>query len=327
MINRYANLLFTIGRYLERAENYARIININYTMRHDLKDSEQGYAWERLAAAVGDVNELKHRYPHANEWTILNYLTFEQSNPDCLLSTIQQVRNHIRTIRPMLPVELWDIINAFYLWLKDQDVSHVMAQSPYLFYKRISESLSLFNGAADSAMVRGENWNLLQAGKFLERIRHTLYLVNASYSHLITDAEWLDDENRYNRLMVLLKSCGGYEAFRKFHANHMKLSEVMVFLLQNSEFPRSVQFATTSLRGYLESDPVQLPSIEALSNQVSYVIACIRANQQDSGEINQGDELRLIQQLLDSYNDLRLGLSEGFFQEATHSVMVHVGGR
>ncbi|MCM3627780.1 alpha-E domain-containing protein [Paenibacillus glycanilyticus] len=314
MINRYAELLLLIGRCVERADHYARIININYSMRHELMEDEQGYAWQRLKAAVDYNNE-----PHlpANEWTVLHDLTFDRTNPESIFSSIQQVRNHIRTLRPMLPGELWDIMNTLYLWLKDQDVSKLMLQSPYLFYKRISESLALFNGAADATMVRGQNWNFIQTGKFVERLNGTVRLIHATYRNMQQDVKLLDDELRYNRFLILLKSCGGYEAFRKYHAHHVRLTEVTEFLLLNAEFPRSVRFGINSLASYIETNPLLHHSIKTISIQTSDVLSSIRAGKQRFGENITEEVLLLLQQLQQTANDLGLLFAEICFREET----------
>lgn len=84
MINRYAELLLLIGRLLERADNYSRIINVYYSMRDELVEADQGYTWERLVAAVGDTEEFKRLRPQTSERAVLHYLTFERSNEDSI---------------------------------------------------------------------------------------------------------------------------------------------------------------------------------------------------------------------------------------------------
>ncbi|WP_201002964.1 alpha-E domain-containing protein [Paenibacillus glycanilyticus] len=312
MINRYAELLFLIGRCLERADNYARIINIYYSMRHELMETDEGYAWERLASAVGHTHELS---TPANEWVVLHDLTFDRTNPDSIFSSIQQVRNHIRTLRPLLPGELWDIINTFYLWLKEQDVSKLMLQSPYLFYKHISEQLALFNGTADAAMVRGQHWNFIQTGKFVERMNGTVRIIHSTYRNMKQDEKLLDEELLYNRFLVLLKSCGGYDAFRKFHAHHVRLTEVTEFLLLNAEFPRSIRFGINSLASYIERNPLLHHSIKNLSIQTSDVLSSIRAGRQRHGENITEEVLFLLQQLQLTVSDLGLLFADICYQE------------
>lgn len=127
MMNRFAELLFWAGRYMERANHHARLIDVHYHMRHELYGhQEREYVWERLVELTGDIKRFEELYSNinagTNELTVLHYVTFERSNCNSILSCVQQARNNIRTLRQLVPAELWDIANAFYLWLKDQNV-------------------------------------------------------------------------------------------------------------------------------------------------------------------------------------------------------------
>ncbi|QAY66467.1 alpha-E domain-containing protein [Paenibacillus protaetiae] len=271
-MTRYAEQLYWIGRYLERADHYVRMINVYY---HRRDDRATHHEWLRLAAAAGDLTGLQNAHPHPNELNTLSYFTFEPSNPNSILSSVQKARNNTRVMRQMLPGELWELINSLYIWLKEQDVYQVQAYPPYKFYKRIGEWLSLFNGAADSSMSRGRNWNFIQAGKYLERMRNTIHVLYDSCSHVLAD-ESCSSDYEYSQCVSLLKACGGYEAFRKLYANHVNLAETADFLLQNAYFPRSVRFAVHALKTCCESDLLIHGQIEQLSDQINHLLVHIR---------------------------------------------------
>lgn len=255
MINRYAEWLFWAGRYMERAENHARLIDANYRMRHELKGNEndRDYVWEKLVAAVGDLAKFKEDNAIANEWTVLHFLTFERTNSNSIYSIIQQTRNNIRALRQLLPKEMWEIANALYLWLHDQDVDKMMQQSPFMFYQRVREWISLFNGAADSTMLREQEWNFLQAGKYLERAGNTVRILQSAHTNLIRDPASSQEQEHYNRMIVLLRAVGGYEAFRKSHADNVTFAKVTEFLMLNPHFPRSIPFTFASLESHLKA--------------------------------------------------------------------------
>ncbi|MGM0881439.1 MAG: alpha-E domain-containing protein [Bacillota bacterium] len=298
MMSRHAEWLFWIGRYMERAENHSRLIDANYHMRHELRGNEndRDYIWEKLVSAVGDLTRFKENNAIANEWTVLHFLTFERTNSNSIYSIIHQSRNNIRALRQLLPRELWEIVNSLYLWLQDQDVNKLMQQSPYMFYQRVREWISLFYGAADSTMLREQEWNFLQAGKYLERAENTVRILQTIQTNLISDPASSQDKSHYNRMIVLLKSVGGYEAFRKSHADNVTFARVMEFLILNPHFPRSIQFAFASLESYLKE---------------------IRQEDFDFMELpNPG--LRgsdLLHELLQSCNQLGISISKAFFQE------------
>lgn len=309
MMNRFAQLLFWAGRYMERAENHARLLDVHYHMRHEIRGNQydQDYVWEKLVSAVGDASGFKANHAIANELTALHFLTFESSNSNSIYSLIQQTRSNIRTVRQLLPGELWEIVNSFYLWLKDQDVQKVMLQSPYMFYQRVREWVLLFNGAADSMMIREQEWNFIQAGKYLERTVNTARILHNISANLLNDSDYIQDQNNYHRMILLLKSVGGYEAFRKFHANDVTFAKVLAFLLLNPGFPRSIHFALTSLESYLK---------EIKQKDYDYTLLSVKsilAGLDDRHSGHGGSDL--LHDLLRSCNQLGDSISKTFFQE------------
>ncbi|WP_335961845.1 alpha-E domain-containing protein [Halalkalibacter kiskunsagensis] len=316
MMNRSAELLFWIGRYLERTENHTRLIDVNYHMRHELKGSANNYQvckWERLITTIGSDYSSKKDDEPMNETTALRLLTFERTNVNSIYSCINQARGNMRALRQLLPDDLWDSMNSFYLWMKEQDIHNVMEQSPHLFYQRIREWLAAINGTTDSVLLRGQEWNFIQVGKFLERAENTIRILQTIYSNLIEDHDFPFDQKHYNRMLILLKSVGGYEAFRKFHADHVTFVEVFEFIMLNSQFPRSVNFALGSLEASLlviKQDDYQLA---ALSDQAIDLTGGVK--EVLSGLKAKGDGLELLQEMMNSCYQLDRTISENFFQE------------
>ncbi|EFM10590.1 protein of unknown function DUF403 [Paenibacillus curdlanolyticus YK9] len=271
MMNRYAEMLFWIGRYVERAENHARLIDVNYHARQEQFGSqhEREYMWERLVSAVGDIERFRASNTSVNELKVLHFMTFERSNPNSIFSCIQQARNNVRGLRQLLPSELWEVINALYLWLKEQTVSQMMLQSPYLFYQRVREWTSLFNGLADSTMVRGQEWNFIQLGKHLERVENTGRVVRAFHANMLRDASVPKAQHDNKREVLLLKALGAHEAFRKYDAMEKTSSAAIAFIMSNKDFPRSIAFAASSLEHYLKASEIMGPAFARLAEQAT----------------------------------------------------------
>lgn len=317
-MNRSAELLFWIGRYMERAENHTRLIDVNYHMRHELKgiENDHDYIWERLVGAIGDVNLFQDHQADVNETSVLHFLTFDRLHSNSVFSCIQQTRNNMRALRQLLPSELWDTINDFFLWLKEQNTSTVMMQSPYMFYQRVREWISLFNGVADSIMVREMEWNFIQAGKYLERAENTVRIFHSIYTNFIQDGFPCRDKEYYNRMIVLLKSVGGYEAFRKFHADDVTFTKVTEFMMLNQSFPRSVHFALTSLDSCLNAIKQQDYDFAILSDQAIQLVTKIKEILADlDGGHPEHEGLDPLNAMLTSCHQLGIDISKTFFQE------------
>ncbi|MCM3653222.1 alpha-E domain-containing protein [Metabacillus litoralis] len=315
MMNRSAELLFWVGRYIERIENHTRLIDVNYHLRHELKrnETETDCMWERLVSAIGHVQTFNKKYETTNERTIIQFLTFDKTNANSICSCVYQTRTNMRALRQLLPDDLWDITNAFYLWIKEQNLQSVMKQSPYLFYQRIREWLATFNGTADSIMVRDQEWNFLQAGKYLERTENILRILSSIYLNFLEDGTLSQDKNNYNRMIVLLKSVGGYEGFRKFHANNVTFEKVFEFMMLHPAFPRSVHSALTSLETSLQSIKQQDYNFALLSDQA--LDLTVKIKEILAGLHGELHGLDLLYKMLESCHQLGGSISKTFFQE------------
>lgn len=117
MLNRNAEALFWIGRYIERAENHARLIDVHYHIQQEEDFQEEGHKWSRLIDALGVRSEYLRQFESFNEQDVLSFITLDMGNTNSLFSCVHQARNNLRTLRQHLPSELWDIVNGFNLWL------------------------------------------------------------------------------------------------------------------------------------------------------------------------------------------------------------------
>lgn len=319
MMNRTAEALFWIGRYMERIENHTRLMDVNYHMRHQLKGKEgddSEYMWERLVAAIGDISLFKQRYETVTETSVLHFLMFDNMHNNSIFSCIRQARQNLRSLRQLLPAELWEIANAFYLWMGEQDMEKVMLRSPHMFYRRVREWVSLFSGAADSMMIREREWYFIQCGKHLERAENTLRVLQSVYTTLKREGSSFGRSDIYNRMMILLKSVSGYEAFRKFYANEVTCPKVTRFMMLSTGFPRSVMFAVTSFAASIEAIQMQDGQFESLLRES----ASITGDLQEilvrcDANLAQIDILHTIGRMLLLCDQLGCAISKTFFQE------------
>lgn len=316
MMYRTAETLFWIGRYIERAENNARRIDINFHMRHVLADNEGECRWEKLIASLGDISLFKKHFNYADETSSLQFLTFDEQNHNSLFSTIRHTRNNIRSLRQLLPSEIWDSINGFYLWLSRQNVRTLMAPSPYTFYQHFQEWLSRFNGTADSTMLRDNEWNFIQAGKFFERTENAIRTLHSFYLNSPKGCFGMNNPQHYNYYMLLLKSTGSYEAFRRSHADDVSFEKIVEFLLLHPTFPRSVQYSLTALENYLLEIKQQDYQFSILADTVENFVGKMKNNLTNlQTENDQFLGLSFIQTMFDGVNMLGLDISNTFFQE------------
>ncbi|MEK3884144.1 alpha-E domain-containing protein [Paenibacillus sp. PL2-23] len=258
MLNRNAEALFWIGRYMERAENHARLIDVHYHLQLDkdaAADEESGGAggsakWVRIVDALGSREAYEAQYGVYNEQNVLHYTTLDRDNPNSLVSCVSHARSNVRTLRERLPSEMWDTANGFYLWLREKSPEELLKESPHLFYGRIKEWTALFLGVSGSVMPRENEWHLMECGRYLERGENTLRIIRSAI--WTSSQEGWDAATAYPYLQAVLRSLSGFQPFRRYYADGMSVEAIMEFVVLSNTFPRSLHFALDKLDDHLK---------------------------------------------------------------------------
>lgn len=247
MLDRIAESLFWIGRYTERAENHARLLDVYYHLREDSAGEDEA-VWRRIASTLGDSASYEERYSAYAERDVLYFLTLDPTQSNSLFTCIVQARENLKKIREQLPAELWNLLNGFYLWLKSVSIDEVLQQSPHRFLQRVKEGLAAFQGTAVSIALRDESWHMMESGRYLERSENVLRLLRSVSVQMPEHGK-----SSYAYTMAVLKSAGGYEAYRKLDYEEFSMEGVARFLLLQETFPRSVQFSIGAFEQHLKA--------------------------------------------------------------------------
>ncbi|WP_217593122.1 alpha-E domain-containing protein [Cohnella sp. GbtcB17] len=247
MLDRIAESLFWIGRYTERAENHARLIDVYYHLREDEQGPDE-QVWRRIVGAIGDISAYEEKHAAYGERDVIHFLTLDATQANSLVVCVAQARDNLRKIRDRLPSELWNLLNGFYLWLKSCDTAEVLGDSPHRFYQRIKEGLAAFQGTAVSIALRDDAYSMMESGRHLERSENIVRLLQSVLRYTAETGS-----SSYAYLMAVLKSVGGYEAFRRLGIEELSMEEVAAFLLAQEQFPRSVHYALASFSDHLKT--------------------------------------------------------------------------
>lgn len=273
MLNRIAEGLFWVGRYTERTENHARLIDVYYHMRSELSFQRvnENKVWEGLLETVGDLASFQQQDTEVNERTVLHFLNFEPNNDNSIYSCLRQARTNVRAVRERMPSQSWDILNSFYLWLKNQNVNQIMEQGPHHFFQNVKEQVALFHGMNDSSMLREKEWAIMQVGKYLERAENTTRILKHVHAHYILEGKGEDEKLFYRYpLIALLRSLGGYEVFRKLYADDLSFKNVMEFLLLNEYFPRTLFFSLKAIETFSLFPEELSPVFQQIKKHIAY---------------------------------------------------------
>ncbi len=246
MLSRVAESVYWIARYIERAENVARCIDVALQVALDAPGGTRAQ-WRPLVAASGDEQVFAERHddPASTDAgmrdAVLRFLTFDSASHNSILSCVSKARENARQVRGVLPLDAWEHLNRFYHMLVSPGARRRAAESPHDFYSEVRAASHLFSGALEASLSRGEEWHFLRLGRHLERADQTSRILDVKYFILLPDP--VDVGSVVDDLLwtALLHSASGYEMFRRRHGRILP-DRVAEFLVLDREFPRAVLF-------------------------------------------------------------------------------------
>jgi uncharacterized alpha-E superfamily protein len=249
MLSRVADALFWLSRYTERAENNARMADVNLQLMLDaqLLNSKNQQHWESIIFTLEDNELFKKHYPQITKDSVVEFVTFDRRNPNSIYSCLALARENARTVREQISVEMWEQINRMFLLFRSGDAKQMFEVSTYEFFKWILEGSQLFQGVTDATMSHDEGWEFIQLGKYLERADRTSRILDIKYHILLPTGEQIGGNVDTIQWMAVLKSCSALEPYRKHYRGQVAPWKVVEFLVKNATFPRSVIFCVNSV--------------------------------------------------------------------------------
>ncbi len=251
MLSRVANCLYWMSRYIERADNTARIVDVNLQLLLDfrkLDDQSLAEHWMPIIESTGDEENFLKRHPKATGPNVTEFLVFDAENPNSIISSVSQARENARMVRDQITAELWVELNRLYLWIRSADARELWRRSPADFFAQIRNTSLLLVGTIYATVVHNEGWYVMQVGKFLERadkitrildVRHAIFPTKET-PRTMTQRDALE-------LSSMLRSCSAWDAYKAAYGAEVRPEWVAEMLLFSDEFPRSVRFCVEKL--------------------------------------------------------------------------------
>lgn len=277
MLSRVANSIYWLNRYVERAENIARFIDVNLNL---LLDSPTGSRtqWEPLVITTGDMPTFKQSYGEATAENVIQFLTFDRNNPNSILSCLQIARENARSIREIISSEMWEQLNSFYMMVKEAAPKQSVLDL-HDFYSEVKMASHLFAGVMDATMTHNEGWNFGHMGRLLERADKTARILDVKYFILLPSVQYVGTTFDEIQWIALLRSASAYEMYRKCQ-HRITPSGVANFLILDRDFPRAIRFCITRAERALHNitgtqpgtwrDPVER-SLGRLRSELDYL--------------------------------------------------------
>ncbi len=240
MLSRVANSFYWLGRNAERAEQIARILDVNYVRSTDLYSQRDGRAehlWSSVMQSAGFVAEpiIPKNGKAASE--VFSFCAFDEQNSTSIVSAVRIARANALGIRAELTIEVWEVINVLYLYVGRQNLRSVLREGPSKFLRHVRDWMQAFAGIADATLTHGDSWNFLQAGRFIERAYMTTRIMRA-----------VDVQNEpWHESQRLLEMCCASTPFAHFSHRAPEARDALDFITINAEFPRSLRFCIRAI--------------------------------------------------------------------------------
>lgn len=250
MLSRVAESIYWMSRYVERAENVARFIDVNLNMMLDSSGTDQ--QWWPLVNTTGDHEDFEKRYGAATQESVIRFLTFDRENPNSMISCLRAARENARSVREIISSEMWLQLNKFFLKVNDAAASGRGMESPHDFYTDVKLSSHLFTGITDATMTHGEAWHFCRLGRKLERADKTSRILDVKYFILLRSVADVGTPMDDTQWAAVLRSASAFEMYRK-RQGRISPKGIVQFLLLDQEFPRAIRFCLNAARDSLHA--------------------------------------------------------------------------
>jgi len=268
MLSRVAETIYWAGRFIERAENTARLVRVN---SHLVLDTPKGISpgWEPLIWITGLEQQFFETYKDTTERNVVKFLISDLHNPSSILSSLINARENCRTVREILPRTAWEKLNELYLFAKEEAQSGLTKKGRDEYLDGIITGSQQLNGLLATIMYRDEGWHFLRIGRSLERADMTTRILDVRSTDLLPDADELFESRSLESVqwIGILKSLSAYSIYRRKVQVRVSRTPVLKFLFHDTLFPRALAHCISSVEesvGTLAHNAVPLKSLRKL---------------------------------------------------------------
>ena len=270
MLARVVENVYWLSRYLERAENTARIIGVNTNLLLDLPG---GIApgWLPLVDISGNRAEFDAKETKGEERDVVSFLLADKQNPGSICSSLAAARENARTLREILPTEAWELLNEFFAEFNKDLSAGINKRTRFDFLKRVVVTLQTLSGMLDGTMNRNDAHTFGSLGRNLERADMTSRIVDVRSAQLLPAETPELRPFETVQWMSVLKSLSGYQMYRLKMRTRVKRTDVLQFLLRDDQFPRSCLYCLTQLETSLTPLPRSEGVLEVLDGAAKFI--------------------------------------------------------
>ena len=241
MLSRTAENLFWIGRYVERAETQARLLEVG-SRNALIPNTSGGYRneWESVLQASGTHSMFAEKYGNAVERNVESHLFFDADNPSSVASCLDQARENGRIVRTALTSQVWDALNEGTTELRQMRRTERSKLSTNDLIDWTIRQTSLVRGAIDGTQLRNDGFDFLNLGAWLERAEATARLLDVKYFVLLPQVDYVGSGLDNYQWRTILRAMSAHRAFNWAYGGELTPAKIADFLILNPKSPRSL---------------------------------------------------------------------------------------
>ncbi|WP_332692683.1 alpha-E domain-containing protein [Devosia sp.] len=254
MLGRTAQNLYWLSRYVERAENMARLLEVGYRM--SLTSRREGGSSEHLIsmmqAAEVDEDFAKKDRP-ADVDTVAHFMMFDPTNPSSVFTCLQAARTNARTVRTAITSDMWETLNGAWLefsQIRPRDVRGAKLLELLEWVRHLSHE---FRGALLGTILRDDGFAFLQAGNFVERADNTARILDMKYYVLLPRAKMVGGDLDIQQWTLILRAASAHRSYRHVYHDRYKAHNIADFLILRPEMPRSLIYCARFIESQVET--------------------------------------------------------------------------
>lgn len=249
LLSRFAENCFWVARYMERAENLARILDINETFARDTRGEND---WLPILRLHCDEERYLERYRHVEAGNVVRFYVVDERNPNSIRNSVRAARENARSIRHLISLEVWTQLNVFYNWVRSLNSRNLRLTELSRICSKIKEGCQLHYGITNNTLYRDQIWLFYRLGAYVELCDQTTRIVDIKYHALLPSPYAVGTPIDVAQWNAMLRYVAAYHGYRRVYPHEMSPTTVAGFILFDPHFPRSLKHCVEGIRTTLE---------------------------------------------------------------------------
>ena len=254
MLSRTADNLYWMGRYIERSENNARILDVAHRMSLlPSLNGEHRTEWQSAITISGGEAHFAEHYGTPNETNAVYYMALDRDNSSSIYSCLRAARENCRAVRHAVPTEVWEAVNTTWFEIRDMTQNRLLSRGAQQFYDWVKERSSLFRGVTVGTMLQDDSFHFARLGTFLERGDNTARILDVKFHVLLPMGEQIGGALDYYQWTALLRSVSALRNYRRVFGSEVVPSRVAQLLILMEAMPRSLHHCQAEIVTHLDT--------------------------------------------------------------------------